>query len=49
MNPIGTYVPKSTPVKAFQLPDTSWIILNADATAWEQITDADFQAKYTPA
>lgn len=46
---ILTFVPRSTPVKAFQLPDTSWIVLNADVTSWEELSDADFQARYAPA
>ena len=49
MSPISSYVPKSTPVKAFQLADTNWIVLNADVTQWEELSDADFQARYQPA
>ena len=47
MNPIHSYIPKSVPVKAFQISDGSWVILNADATEWESVTDAVFQATYT--
>jgi hypothetical protein len=47
--PISVFVPRSTPIKAFQLPNTDWIVLSSDVTTWEELTDADFQAKYAPA
>ena len=47
--PIQTYVPKSEPVKAFQLPDGSWIVLSTDLASWEQLSEADFNAKYQSA
>ena len=47
--PIQNYIPISTAVKAFQLPDGNWIVLNADVSAWEELSDTEFHAKYQPA
>lgn len=49
MASINLFVPKSAPVKAFQIPSGEWIVLNADATEWTLLSDTEFQERYQAA